>query len=66
MKEAMIYSKVRRDVVKGATPNNKVSSVNSKNRYNILTAMTIKEGGIKSVEFIILEECTDACIFLQF
>ena len=66
MKEVMIYGKLRRDVLKGVTPNHKVISVNSKNRYNILTVVTIKGGCIKPVEFVILEECTDVCIFLQF
>ena len=34
MKEVMLYGKVRRDVAKGATPNHKLSSVNSNNKYN--------------------------------
>ena len=29
-------------------------------------ATTMKGGGIKPVDFVILEECTDAYLFLQF
>ena len=51
IKEVMIYGKMRRDALKCTTPNHKLSSVNSKNRYNILTVMPVKGGGIKPVEF---------------
>ena len=43
MKEIMIYGTVIRDDQKGTTPSHKLSSVNSKNRYNILNAITIKD-----------------------
>ena len=68
MKEKMIYGKVRRDVMRGTTPSNKCKSVNSKNRYNILTAINIKGGSVQPVVFEVLpqDSKTDAPLFLQF
>ena len=57
---------MRRDVVNGTNHNIKLSSVNSNNRYNILTVVKIKGGGIHLDRFEILEECTDSSLFLQF
>ena len=56
MKEKMIYGKVRRDVKRGTTPSNKCKSVNSKNRYNILTAINIKGGSVQPVVFKVLPQ----------
>ena len=64
MKERDIYRKMRRDVRDGSTPNHKMNS-NSKNRYNILAAVTIKED-VKAVEYAVLRVTTTAPIFMQF
>ena len=39
---------------------------NAKNRYNILAAVNIKGRGIAPVEYVVLEECTNFALFLQF
>ena len=53
MKEINIFQKVRRNVVNGEISNHRMNA-NSKNRYNILAAVTIKIGEAKSVDLIIL------------
>ena len=61
MKEINLYGKVRRDVMNGSVPVHKCKA-NSKNRWNILAACTVK-GYIKhNVEYLIIDECTDASI----
>jgi hypothetical protein len=39
---------------------------NSKNRYNILAAVTVKGGLVRPLEFVVLQQCTTSAIFLQF
>jgi len=63
VKEVMIYDTVRRDVKKGITPAHNFSSVNSKNRYNILTDINVKGQNIRPVEYSIFKECTDSPFF---
>ena len=64
MKEQDLFSLVRRDPITGIVPTNK-GKANSKNRWNILSAITVKAHS-RAVESLIFEECTDACLFLQF
>ena len=64
MKSQDIYSLVRRDPATGIVPHNK-GNANSKNRYNILTACTLKKK-VDNVEFLIFEEVTDSSLFFQF
>ena len=64
MKERDIFRKVRRDVRTGTTPRHTMNA-NSKNRYNILAAVTIKEN-VSPVEFVVLQTTTTAQIFMQF
>ena len=49
----------------GERPSNK-GRANSKNRYNILCAVNIKGGVVPPVKSIVIEETTNASIFLQF
>ena len=66
MKEIMIFSKTRRDVMKGNVPKNFVPST-AKNRFNILCATNIKGKNIPPVEFFILDDLTTtSAIFIQF
>ena len=65
MKELMLFKKIRRNIVDGSTPRHR-HNVNSRNRYNILCAVTIKGSGIRPVEYVILEECTNSQLFLEF
>ena len=65
MKECMIFPLVRGDPLTGDRPVNKSRS-NSKNRYNILAAVNVKGGVIPPVQSIVIEETTNAAIFLQF
>ena len=65
MKEIDIYGCVRRDPLLGGTPYHEMEA-NVKNRYSILSAVTLKTGNIKPVEYVILEATTDSCLFLQF
>ena len=64
MKEINIYRNVRRDPRSGLIPNHEMEA-NSKNRFNILAAVTIKPG-VRPVCFKVIEACTDADMFLQF
>ena len=66
MKLVMIYIKVRRDINNGTISDHKLSSVDGKNRFNILTTINLKGWNIRHVKFVILEECTDFLLFLQF
>ena len=43
-----------------------LESVNSKNRYSILSAVNIKGGNIPPVKAGVIQQCTDSSIFLQF
>ena len=63
MKEIMIYTTVRIYVKKGTTPSHKLSSVNSKNRFNILTTIHVTGKHTRPVEYVILEDCTDSTLF---
>ena len=65
MKEIDIYGAVRRDIFTGDVPKHQMEA-NSKNRFNILTAVNIKGGGISPVDYVVLEECTNSALFLQF
>ena len=65
MKEIMIYRKVRRDPFMGNILFHEMNA-NSKNRYNTLAGITIKSGNIVPVEFVIIQECTDAPMFCEF
>ena len=64
MKEVNIFRNVRRDPKTGLIPNHEMEA-NSKNRFNILAAVTIKPG-VRPVCFKVIEACTDADMFLQF
>ena len=66
MKEVDIYRSVRRDVCTGHVPKHQLESVNSKNRYSILSAVNIKGGNIPPVKSVVIQQCTDSSIFLQF
>ena len=65
MKEIDIYGTVRRDPYNGSTPP-QIVKANSKNRYNILAAVTVKGGLVRPLEFVVLQQCTTSAIFLQF
>ena len=65
MKEVMIFPRVRKDPFTGVCPKN-VSSSTSKNRYNILAAVNLKGGDIPPVYWEVIEECTNAALYLQF
>ena len=65
MKEIDIFGTVMRDFFLGSTPNHKLEA-NSKNRYSILVKVTLKTGNVSPVEYTILEDKTNSCIFLQF
>ena len=49
----------------GERPSNR-GRANSKNRYNILAAVNIKGGEVPPVQSVVIEETTNAAIFLQF
>ena len=64
MKEIDIYGVVRRNIMDGTIPRHKCKA-NSKNRWNILAACTTKR--VKdNVEYLIIDECTDASMFVHF
>lgn len=65
MKEVMIFSRVRKDVLTNKTPVNIVPS-SAKNRFNILCAVNLKGGNIPPCDFVVLEECTNAAVFAEF
>ena len=65
MKEIHIFGSVRRNIMDGTIPNHKCRA-NSKNRWNILAACTIKRSIENPVEYLIIDECTDASIFCKF
>ena len=65
MKECMIFPMVRGDPMNGDRPTNKARA-NSKNRFNILCAVNIKGGIVPPVQSVVIEEITNASIFLQF
>ena len=65
MKEIHIFGSVRRNIMDGTIPNHKCRA-NSKNRWNILAACTIKRSIENPVEYLIIDECTDASIFANF
>ena len=65
MKEIGIFRHVRRNVFSGEVPKHKMNA-NSKNRYNILAAATIKSGVRRAVDWVVLQTCTDAPLFCQF
>ena len=50
-----------RDLFKRANPNDNIEA-NSKNEYIIIEVVFIKGGRVFSVEYEILEQCTDAFI----
>ena len=64
MKEKDIFRLIRKNPMNGVTPNHRMKA-NSKNRYSILCAVTLKTG-VNSVESVVLQECTDSCIFFEF
>jgi len=65
MKEVDIFDCVRRDPYTGIVPYISMNA-NTKNRYNILSAVNVKDGHVNPAEFLILEECTNSSLFLQF
>ena len=65
MKECMIFPHVRGDPFTGDRPYNH-SKPSSKNRYNILAAVNIKGGVVPPVQSVVIEEVSNAPIFLQF
>ena len=66
MKEIDIYCNVRRDPFTGAVPYNVSRNANSKNRYNILAAVCMKEDVDRNCEHVILEETSTAQTFQTF
>ena len=60
-----IFGTVRRVFFTGDLPYHSINE-NSRNRYNDLTVVTLKKGDVRPVEYVILKECTDAPLFLQF
>ena len=64
MKEIDIFGTVRRDPFLGSAPNHEMEA-NSKNRYSILAAVTLKIVNMSPVEYTILEDKTNSYIFLQ-
>ena len=64
MKEINIFSKVRRNPFSGGVPDH-TCNANSKNRYNILAAVTVKTTA-KPVSFIVIEETSNSYTFLKF
>ena len=65
MKEIDLYGKVRRNVMDGTVPVHKCNA-NSKNRWNILAACTVKRSVSRNVKYLVIDECTDASIFVHF
>ena len=65
MKERNIFWSVRRNPNTGKSPEYRINA-NSKNRYNILAAITIKTGVPKAVDWVLLQKYTDAPLFCQF
>ena len=63
MKKINIYRLVHRDIRTGDTPNHKLDSANSENRYSILTAINLKGGVVPPVKSCSIEQCTDSSIF---
>ena len=66
MKEVGVYSLARRDLVSGFTPTHTIDSTNSKNRYSILAAVNIKGGNVPPVKSVLIEQCANSSIFLEF
>ena len=64
MKGVDIYDRVRRDPFTGNVPS-LTCDANSKNRYNIFAAITIKRHD-KHIHFEVLEEHGDAILFAEF
>ena len=64
MKDQDIYSLVRRDPITGIVPYNK-GKANSKNRWNILCAVTIKRR-VRCVEYLVFDATTDSSLFHKF
>ena len=56
---------MRRDPYTGIVPYISMNA-NTKNRYNILSTVNVKGGHVNPVEFVVLEECTNSSLFLQF
>ena len=65
MKEIDVYGCMRRDPHTGGVPVHEME-VNAKNWYNILATVTFSRGSVKPVEFLILQECTNSSLFLEF
>ena len=59
MKEIMIFSRVRNDVLTNKIPVNIVPS-SAKNCFNILCALNLKGGDIPPCDFVVLEETKNA------
>ena len=64
-KEKDLLFKVRRDPFTGNVPHHSYNA-NSKNRYNIFAAVTVKRNVRRNVEYVILEETGDAYLFREF
>lgn len=65
MKELMNFTKTRRDILSGKIPKNYIPAT-AKNRYNILFSVNVKNDGNANLYYKILEESTDASIFMHF
>ena len=65
MKEIDIYGKVRRDVITDEVLVHQMNA-ESKNRWNILAACCIKPHLDKHVQFVVMDECTNAAAFANF
>ena len=63
MKEIDIYGTVWQDILTRQIPSQLINSVNSKNRYSILTAVNIKGSVIPPTYLVIIEKSTDSDIF---
>ena len=65
MKEIDIFGCVRRDLVTGEVPANLCSTVNSRNSYSILAAITLKKD-VNPVSYGIIDVSTNAVYFQSF
>ena len=65
MKEIDIHGKVRRNIMTGDVPTIQCNA-NSKNRWNIIAACSVKKGLQRALEFIMIDATGDAHIFRLF
>lgn len=65
MKEIDVHGLVRRDPLNGDVPTIECNA-NSKNRWNILAACSVKKNLKRALEYIMIDEKGDACLFQEF